>query len=105
MNLIGHPLAIFLLCFALLYFAAETGALAHHRLGPLKQEERGDFELVLGATLTLLGLIIAFTFSMAVSRYDQRKAYEEAEANAIGTEYLRVDLMPDSDASRIRTLL
>jgi hypothetical protein len=43
--------------------------------------------------LTLLALIIGFSFSMAVSRYDQRKSYEEAEANAIGTEYARADLL------------
>ena len=61
--------------------------------------------LVLGATLTLLGLIIGFTFSMAISRYEQRKNYEEAEANAIGTEYVRADLLPAADAQRVRTLL
>ena len=42
---------------------------------------------------------------MAVSRYDQRKNLEEAEANAIGTEYLRADLLPADDASRVRGLL
>jgi hypothetical protein len=42
-------------------------------------------DTVLTATLTLLALIVGFTFSMAVSRYDLRKNYEEAEANAIGT--------------------
>ena len=55
---------------------------------------RDDFGVVLAATLTLLGLIIGFSFSMAVNRYDQRKNYEEAEANAIGTEYVRADLLP-----------
>jgi hypothetical protein len=34
-----------------------------------------------------------FTFSMAVGRYDRRNTYEETEANAIGTEYLRADLL------------
>ena len=42
---------------------------------------------------------------MADSRYDQRKILEEAEANAIGTEYLRADLLPPADAARTRTLL
>ena len=42
---------------------------------------------------------------MATSRYDQRKNYEEAEANAIGTEFVRADLLPDADAARIRALL
>jgi hypothetical protein len=53
----------------------------------------------------LLGLIIGFSFSMATSRYDQRKNYEEAEANAIGTEYVRADLLPAADAATVRTLL
>jgi len=57
---------------------------------------------VLAASLTLLALIIGFSFSMAVSRYDQRKNYEEAEANAIGTEYLRANLLPADDATRVR---
>jgi len=64
-----------------------------------------DFMFVLGGTLTLLGLIIGFSFSMAVSRYDQRKDYEEQEANAIGTEYVRADLLPAADAGKVRSLL
>ena len=64
-----------------------------------------DLELIVTSTLTLLGLIIGFTFSMAITRYDQRKTYEEAEANAIGTEYLRVDLLPSADRANTRTLL
>jgi hypothetical protein len=42
---------------------------------------------------------------MAIARYDLRKTYEEAEANAIGTEYVRVDLLPAADAANIRELL
>ena len=59
----------------------------------------GDFTFILGGAVTLLGLIIGFTFSMAVNRYDQRKNYEEQEANAIGTEYVRADLLPQADAA------
>jgi hypothetical protein len=40
-----------------------------------------------------------------VSRYDQRKNYEEAEANAIGTEYARADLLPVDDGMKVRQLL
>jgi hypothetical protein len=64
-----------------------------------------DLDIILASTLTLLGLIIGFTFSMAINRYDQRKNYEEAEANAIGTEYVRAALLSGSDAARVRTLL
>ena len=42
---------------------------------------------------------------MAVSRYDQRKNYEEAEANAIGTEWVRADLLPAAPAAQVRSLL
>ncbi len=70
-----------------------------------KEGEREDFDVVRAASLTLLGLIIGFSFAMALSRYDQRKNLEEAEANAIGTEYLRANLLPADDASRVRELL
>ena len=42
---------------------------------------------------------------MAISRYDQRKNYEEAEANAIGTEYICADLLPSADGAKVRALL
>ena len=71
----------------------------------MEEKERSDFGIVLGAALTLLGLIIGFSFSMAVNRYDQRKNYEEAEANAIGTEYVRADLLPAADAAQVQELL
>src|SRR5262249_54182539 len=56
-------------------------------------------------TLTLLGLIVGFTISMAVNRYDQRKLYEEQEANAIGTEYVRAGLLPSPASDSVRSLL
>jgi len=71
----------------------------------LPEITHADFKFVLGGALTLLGLIVGFTFSMAVGRYDQRKNYEEEEANAIGTEYLRADLLPAPDAATVRSLL
>jgi uncharacterized membrane protein YdfJ with MMPL/SSD domain len=61
--------------------------------------------VILVATLTLLALTIGFTASMATTRYDQRKTLEEAEANAIGTEILRADLIPPVDAANVRRLL
>ena len=75
------------------------------RIRPLRDDERGDFSVVLTSTLTLLALIIGFTFSMAVNRYEQRKNCEAAEANMIGTEYFRADFLPGEDAAKIRELL
>jgi hypothetical protein len=68
-------------------------------------EAREQFGVVRTATLTLLALIIGFTFSMALSRYDQRKNDEAAEARAIGTEYVRADLLPATEAEKVRALL
>lgn len=75
------------------------------RIAPLDDDRRHDFNLVVAATLTLLGLLIAFSFSMAASRYDQRKDFEEAEANAIGTAWLRCDLLPADERTKMRDTL
>jgi len=104
-NPVNYPPVFFATSLLVLWFSAKLGALFSRRLRPLKEENREDFSVVQAAILTLLGLLIGFTFSMAVSRYDQRKNYEEAEANAIGTEYVRADLLPASDAARVRGLL
>ncbi|HEY7096661.1 MAG TPA: hypothetical protein VH437_08060 [Terriglobales bacterium] len=105
MTLMNFPLLVFALSLLVLFLAAIIGDQIRHRMFPLKDEGREDFNIVLGGTLTLLGLLIGFSFSMAVGRYDQRKNYEEAEANAIGTEYVRADLLPAENAARIRGLL
>src|SRR5204863_3398958 len=52
-----------------------------------------------------LSLIIGFTYSMAITRYDLRKYDEAAEANAIGTEFARAGLLPEGDVARTRELL
>src|SRR5215831_1389832 len=100
-----YPLLVFVLSFMALWLCAQLGAAVRR-----KQEAHGGhapetFTIVLTASLTLLGLIVGFTFSMAVSRYDQRKNYEAEEANAIGTEYVRAGLLPAADAAMTRTLL
>ncbi len=100
-----YPLLVFALSFIVLWLSAWIGWWFRRRQGALDEELREDFGFILAATLTLLGLIIGFSFSMATGRYDQRKNYEEAEANAIGTEYVRADLLPPADTARIRTLL
>src|SRR5207253_2593072 len=99
--LVSRPLLLLLISLFVLWFSARTGV----RLRGAHPDEPEGFGVVLGATLTLLGLIIAFTFSMAISRYDQRKDYEEEEANAIGTEYVRADVLPAASGNNVRSLL
>ena len=100
-----YPLIVFAVSLVSLWFSAQAGVHLHRRRHNVEEAEHEDLGVILAATLTLLGLIIGFSFSMAVSRYDQRKNYEEAEANAIGTEYVRAGLLPAADASKVRELL
>ncbi|HEY2361692.1 MAG TPA: hypothetical protein VGK36_11280 [Candidatus Angelobacter sp.] len=104
MDPMEFPILILVSSFVVLFLAAEVGNFLRAKIHPLNEDEREDFGIVLGATLTLLGLLIGFSFSMAINRYDQRKLYEEAEANAIGTEYLRLGLL-SGDTSKVRELL
>jgi hypothetical protein len=104
-TMMDSPRLLFVICLAGLWLSARMGTAISHRRGPLKDDERKDLDMILGATLTLLGLIIGFSFSMAVSRYDQRKNYEEEEANAIGTEYARAGLLPEDEARTVQGLL
>jgi hypothetical protein len=55
-----------------------------------------------GAVFALLGLLIAFTFSGALQRFDVRRAQAVDEANAVGTAYLRIDLLPASAQPALR---
>ncbi len=105
MKIFNFPSLLFLFSLIALWLSAFLGAYIRKGRGALQREEREDFNVTQAAALTLLGLLIGFTFSMAISRYDQRKNYEEAEANAIGTEYLRAGLLPAAEAARVRALL
>ena len=100
----NNPLLVFVVTMLVLWLSILLGDFLRTK-SFLEDDGRKDLSVVLAATLTLLGLIIGFTFSMAVSRYDQRKNYEEAETNAIGTEYVRADLLPRDDAKKEREFL
>ena len=57
-----------------------------------------------GAVFALRGLLIAFTFSGAAVRFDQRRSLIVQETNDIGTAYLRLDLLPPSAQPALRDL-
>jgi len=104
-NPFDRPALVLLVSLLSFWSSAWLGARVRAWRKSPDEESGEDFSLIVGGTLTLLGLIIGFTFSMAVGRYDQRKNYEEQEANAIGTEYARADLLPAGDAAKVRALL
>ncbi len=99
------PLLVFVTSFALMALSTRVGHALAKRAGVPKEEERGDIGLLLSPILTLLFLIIGFSFSMGIGRYDLRKNCEQAEAIAIGTEYSRADLLAPADAAKVQTLL
>jgi hypothetical protein len=100
---VDHPAVLFLVLLVLLISAVAFGGAVVRRMVALTDKEREDFTVVQTSILTLLALLVGFSLSMAVGRYDQRKSLEEGEANAIGTEYVRADLGDAAVAARIKS--
>lgn len=87
------PLAAVPAVLVLLFFiAAEVGFRYHRRFGGEGGAE--DEVQVLSTALLVLALLLGFTFSMALSRYDERRQLVVQEANDIGTAWLRAGLVP-----------
>ena len=80
---VDNPFVVFAAFLIAQWVAAYFGDFARGLRRPARKDEREDLDVVQTAMLTLLGLIIGFSFSMAVTRYDLRNNYEEAEANAL----------------------
>src|ERR1700757_2475861 len=77
------------------------------RLGRAAVGDAGGKEglgVIEGAVFALLGLLIAFTFSGAASRFENRRHLIVEEANDIGTAYLRVDLLPVDAQPEVREM-
>lgn len=66
---------------------------------------RSQVNMLQAASLGLLALLLGFTFSMALTRFDTRKQLVLEEANAIGTTYLRAQLLPDQARTEVSNLL
>ncbi len=84
----------------------EAGHFIHQRRRPTGTDvgEAKD-EFTLSAVLGLLALLIGFTFSLALTRYETRRALVVTEANAMGTTWLRFDLLEPEQRSRARDLM
>ncbi len=75
-----------------------------HRLKNYPEGKIQGYDAVESSMFALLGLILAFTFTGTLSRYEYRVKLVLQEANAIGTAYLRLDLLPRDDQDKLRPL-
>jgi hypothetical protein len=101
------PLLICLALMGVLIVAVEIGFwVTKGRVkGGSDSIERTDIALILGAVLTLLALLLGFTYSMSEGRFETRRQLVIEEANAIGTTYLRAKALPEPRSSEIQELL
>jgi len=95
----GIAVAMFVGILVFLRIGWRIGRVALARFGVTGQSGIGSLE---GAVFALMGLLIAFTFSGALTRFDVRRAQVVDEANAIGTAYLRIDLLPAAAQPKLR---
>lgn len=100
------PLWTFFIAILLLVMLSIEGGyrLGRHRRDQSEQEKEAPVSAMVAATLGLLAFMLAFTFSLAATRFDTRRQVLLEEANAIGTTYLRAAMLPER-GEEIRTLL
>jgi hypothetical protein len=87
--------ALFLAILIVVLVSVETG----YRIGTYRGRQAQEKETPVGemvvATLGLLAFTLAFTFGLAATRFDTRRALVVDEANAVGTTYLRAAMLPE----------
>jgi hypothetical protein len=102
----SDPLLICLVLMGVLTGAARIGSWAKGGMeGASDSVERADIALILGAALTLMALLLGFTYAMSEGRFETRRQLVVEEANAIRTTYLRAKTLPEPRSSEIQELL
>ncbi len=91
--------AVALLLFPVLLLLIDLGRRLRDR-----QPQLSGNSAIEGAVFGLFGLLLAFTFSGAVARYDIHRELLTREVNYIGTAYLRLDLLPEQSRPALRQL-
>jgi hypothetical protein len=97
--------ALALLILAVVGSVTVAGVALGRYLRKHSESLREPFGALQAALLGVVGLILAFGLSLAVSRHEDRRAAVVADANAIGTTYLRAQLLPEPARSRSLVLL
>lgn len=95
---------------AILFFAMVVAIEAGNWVGRInypstRESARAHVNSVQASLLGVMALLLGFTFSLALQRFDSRSAAVVDEANAIGTTYMRAQLLPASVSGEVRTLL
>ena len=83
-RLTNFPIIVLVLSFRLLWLSGWVGSKFRKKRQLEEDAAHADPGLLLGSALTLLGLIIGFTFSMAIGRYDQRKTMRKRKRTQLG---------------------
>lgn len=101
---LSFSLFILALSASLTWIAAHAGVRLRrwHRIAG---EEHADFTAILASTLSLLGLVIGFSFAMATNRFEASVDSEHREAQAINLAHRSADLLPQADAARVKALI
>ena len=97
---------IFIASVVIIILSLELGFLMGKRdRGRLSEGEKISTGLIIGASLSLLAFMLALAFGSVASRLNERKHLVIDEANAIGTTFLRSDLLPLADRAEVRRIL
>lgn len=96
------PWAVGALLFVASLLALAFGRAMGKRLAPVQDDSDG---FLLSSVLGLLALLLGFSFALAIDRYETRRVLVQQEANAVGTAYLRAQLLEEPHRSRIRSIL
>ena len=105
LSLVGLAVAIFLsmLIASLVGYGARQ---LERRLTVRTEEpEHSQESYLVGGMIGLMALLLAFSFSIALDRFDERRHLVVQEANAIGTSYLRAQMLDEPHRSRLSSLL
>lgn len=93
---IPTALVVILITFGAVAFGAWIG----HRRRELSEDLREPFSVLQGALLGIVALVLAFGLSLALDRYENRRAAVVDDANVIGTTYLRSQTLDEPYRSR-----
>lgn len=101
------PLTLTVCLLVAMAVAAVVGFVLRARLKEAKESDKAEGQegYIVSAVLGLLALLMGFTFSLAVDRFETRRELVLEESNAIGTAYLRAQLLNDPHRDRISAIL